>query len=83
MSLCRLHRHQHGNSGPINLYVYEEEPEVLLRHILLLYVLLDGSLLAKERKEMLLELHSNVLLRDQTAAYLGKHSRVCSHPSKQ
>ena len=33
-------------------YVYEEEPEGLARHILLLSVLLDGSLPSKERVEV-------------------------------
>jgi dynein assembly factor 3 len=53
------------------MYVYEEEPENLARHILLLSVLLDGTLLAKERTEIFLELHGNALVRPRTAEYLG------------
>ena len=51
--------------------MYEEEPEGLARHLLLLSVMLDGSLPARERVEVLLELHGNALLRENTAAYLG------------
>lgn len=57
--------------GTGDLFIYEEEPEVLMRHVLLLAVLLDGRLLARERMEMLLELHSNALVREPTAQYLG------------
>jgi dynein assembly factor 3 len=56
--------------------VYEEEPENLARHILLLSVLLDGSVLPKERMEFFLELHSNAMLRERTAIYLGELSKV-------
>ncbi len=82
-TLCRLHRHAGGPLGrrPLHLYVYEEEPEVLLRHVLLLSVLLDEALLAKERMETLLELHSNALLRDNTAAYLGAPAGSIQHPA--
>jgi dynein assembly factor 3 len=52
--------------------VYEEHPEALARHILLLYVLLDPSLPPRERCEMFLELHGNALLRQKTADYLCK-----------
>ena len=56
----------------MQLYVHEEEPEVLARHVLLLSVMLDGSLAATERMHALLELHGNVLLREKTADYLGR-----------
>ena len=62
-------------------YVFEEEPEGLARHLLLLSVMLDGSLPARERVEVLLELHGNALLRGNTATYLGVWSvgvsRLC------
>jgi hypothetical protein len=73
ITLCRLARHEAVVAGrPLHLHVYEEDAEGLARHLLLLSVLLDGSLLARDRMETLLELHSNALLRDQTAAYLGE-----------
>lgn len=59
------------------LYVYEEEPEVLARHMLLIHVLLDASLTSKERVETLLELHGNALLRQKTASYLGMFIWAC------
>lgn len=71
-TICRHARHAAFHSAPLHLYVYEEEPENLARHILLLSVLLDGSLLPKERMEMFLELHGNALLRARTADYLGE-----------
>ncbi len=69
-TLSRISRHPAVSS--LALYVYEEEPEVLARHMLLLHVLLDGSLTARERVETLLELHGNALLRNKTAEYLGE-----------
>lgn len=51
----------------MQVYVFETEPEALARHMLLLMVLFDASLTARERAEMFLELHGNVLLRQRTA----------------
>jgi len=56
----------------LRLYIYESEPEALARHMLLLSVLLDGHLRVKDRVEMFLELHGNVMLRQKTADYLGE-----------
>jgi hypothetical protein len=52
--------------------VYEEDSEALARHLLLLSILLDPQLLPRERVELLLELHSNALVREKTAAYVGE-----------
>lgn len=72
-TLCQHVRYnQNPEASPLHLYVYEEEPELLVRHLLLLSVLLDGHLLAKERMETLLEIHGNLLVREQTAKYIGK-----------
>lgn len=78
-TLCRLARHP-SPSQTLQLFVYEEEPESLVRHILLVSILLDGSLMVKERMETLLELHGNVLLREKTARYLGQCAgmRACA-----
>jgi hypothetical protein len=70
-TLAHVHRHG-GKKAPVALYVYEETAEGLARHMLLVYCLLDGTLPARERAEMLLELHGNVMVRDKAAAYLGK-----------
>ncbi len=51
--------------------MWEDSPEGLARHVLLLAVLLDGSLPPRERTELLLELHGNVVLRERAASYLG------------
>lgn len=67
-TMCRMGRH---SQEQVQLFVYEEEAEALARHMLLVSVLLDGTLLAKERMETFLELHCNVLLREKTAKYLG------------
>ena len=51
--------------------VYEREPEILARHILLLAVALDYELPRRERAEVLLEVWANCLLREKTAAYVA------------
>jgi dynein assembly factor 3 len=70
-TVCKARRHG-GGSGPVHLYVHEEHAEGLARHLLLLAVLLDPELPARERSEMLLELHGNALIRDRAAEYLGE-----------
>ncbi|PNH02753.1 Dynein assembly factor 3, axonemal, partial [Tetrabaena socialis] len=60
---------------PVQLVVWEDSPEGLARHLLLLAVLLDGALLPRERMELLLELHGNALLRERAAAYLDEKAR--------
>jgi dynein assembly factor 3 len=56
----------------LHLYVYESEPEVLARHMLLLAVLFDAALPVRARAELFLELHGNAVLRQKSADYLGK-----------
>ena len=51
--------------------VYEREPEILARHLLLLAVALDYELPRRERAEVLLEVWANCLLREKTAAYVA------------
>ncbi|GFH07897.1 paralyzed flagella protein 22, partial [Haematococcus lacustris] len=70
-TMCRLNRHSAAlGNRPVHLYVYEEEAEVLARHLVLWSVMLDAALPARERVEVLLELHGNALLRERTADYL-------------
>jgi hypothetical protein len=78
-TLCQAHRTLEQHSGPIHITLFEEEPEGLARHLLLLSVLLDDSLPATDRIQTLLELHGNVLLRQKTAEYLGEHTRTLPH----
>lgn len=72
--MCRAHRHGSIAQAPLHFYVYETEPEVLARHILLISVLLDEEYPVRDRVEMFLEVHGNALLSERTAAYLGKRS---------
>jgi dynein assembly factor 3 len=58
----------------LQLHVYEEHPEALARHILLLYMLLDSSLPTRDRAEMFLEIFGNTMLREKTFTYLGEQS---------
>ncbi len=51
-TLCRSSRHLDRHSGPIHVYVFEEEPEGIARHLLLLSVMLDSSLPARERVQV-------------------------------
>ena len=59
-------------SAQVHLYVWEDCPEGLARHLLLTAVALDASLPPRQRAETLLELHGNALLRETTASYLGR-----------
>eukprot|EP00798_Chlamydomonas_sp_ICE-L_P019012 gene19012-25603_t len=70
LTICQSRRHE--LDAPIHLYVYEEEPELLARHVLLLSIMLDESLNSRDRVETLLEIHGNVFLRDKTAKYLAE-----------
>lgn len=67
--------HQQHLQELFDIFVYEAEPESLARHMLLLVLLFDTSLTPRERAEMFLELHGNVLLRQRTADWLGAQLR--------
>ena len=58
--------------GTLHLYIYEEEPEVLARHILCLAILLDTALPTRDRVGKFLEVHSNARLQQRTAQYVGE-----------
>ncbi|GIL80632.1 hypothetical protein Vretimale_9197 [Volvox reticuliferus] len=76
-TMCRAMRHTvlRRQAQPVQLVVWEDSPEGLARHVLLLAVLLDGTLLPRERVEMLLELHGNAMLRERAAVYLAEKAR--------
>jgi hypothetical protein len=58
-------------SRRIDLCVFEDEPQLLARHMLLLYALLDGAAPPHVRPALFLELHGSALLRRRTADWLG------------
>ena len=60
----------------LHMWVYEEAPELLARHMLLLSVLLDASLPVRQRAELFIELHSNACIQATTAEYLGRQCSV-------
>lgn len=72
--MCKAYRHAAANESTpdVEILVYEDNVEGLARHILLLVVLLDASLTVRERAEIFLEIHGNVLLQDKTEGYLGR-----------
>jgi dynein assembly factor 3 len=61
---------------PAEYFLYEREPEVLARHMLLLAIALDFELPRRERAEVLLEVWANSLLREKTAAYVASRATV-------
>ncbi len=62
----------------LHIWVYEEAPEILARHMLLLSVLLDNTLPVRQRTELFIELHGNACIQATTAQYLGKPCRDSS-----
>uniref|UniRef100_A0A061R8M2 Dynein assembly factor axonemal-like n=1 Tax=Tetraselmis sp. GSL018 TaxID=582737 RepID=A0A061R8M2_9CHLO len=69
-TMCRTTRHQAFSEKRFCFYIYEVEPEVLARHILLISVLLDKRYPVRNRVELFLEIHGNILLSEKTAKYL-------------
>ena len=61
---------------PLEFSIFEQAPEALARHLLLVAVALDFELPRRERAELLLELLANALLREKTAAYLAAKARA-------
>jgi Domain of unknown function (DUF4470) len=66
--LSRLPLH----TGNIELVIYEDVPEVLSRHMLLVAMALDFTVPTRTRMERLLEVHGNCLLQERTALYVGE-----------
>ena len=72
-SLARA-RKQDTASAPketLEFAMYEREPEILARHMLLLAIALDFELPRRERAEVLLEVWANTQVREKTAAYVA------------
>ncbi|KAG2424086.1 hypothetical protein HXX76_014762 [Chlamydomonas incerta] len=76
-TIARASRHPAlaSSQQPVSLVVWEDCPEGLARHVLLAAVLLDGGVPAKQRAELLLELHGNAVLRQRAAEYLDEKAR--------
>lgn len=72
LTLARRAQHAAVSNKGMQLYIVEDEPEVLARHLLLLSVLLDRALPIRARVETFLELHGNALLQQRTAEYAGE-----------
>lgn len=62
-------------SRTLHIWVYEEAPEVLARHMLLLSILLDSALPVCQRTELFTEVHANACIQATTAEYLGELCR--------
>ena len=62
---------EQGDAPTLEFSVYEQQPELLARHLLLLAVALDFEIPRRERAELLLELFANSLLREKTSSYLA------------
>ncbi|KAL3140672.1 Dynein assembly factor 3, axonemal, variant 2 [Trebouxia sp. C0010 RCD-2024] len=64
-----------GLNQVLHIWVYEEAPEVLARHMLLLSILLDTRMPVRQRTEFFLELHNNASIQATTAEYLEKQAK--------
>ena len=75
-------------SLPLEFSIFEQAPEALARHLLLVAVALDFELPRRERAELLLELLANALLREgagsepctKGSAWLVSRRSVCWPP---
>ncbi|KAL0034805.1 hypothetical protein WJX77_007961 [Trebouxia sp. C0004] len=72
-SMCKL---KTLPNRTLHIWVYEEAPEILARHMLLLSVLLDNTLPVRQRTELFIELHGNACIQATTAQYLEKQGRM-------
>ncbi|CAM9654757.1 unnamed protein product, partial [Sphacelaria rigidula] len=66
-------RHPHHN---INLYVWESQPEILARHLLLLQVAQDWELPIRQRAHLLLEVFGNCLVQERTRLYIARQAKT-------
>lgn len=56
--------------NPINIFLHEKNKENLARTILLLTLVCETGLSARERMEIFLDLYGNCLIRDKSSQYL-------------
>lgn len=71
-----------GNTADVCFYVYEDSPEGIARHALLLCMLFDSKRSIAKRTESFLELHSNLCISPDTAACLSTLSSPFLPPIK-
>jgi len=73
------HRHRSfetsENPRPIHFYVFERQPEVIARLILLLHIFLD-ELPIRQRASLFLEVYGNSLLQERTEVYVEKAGKL-------
>ena len=55
---------------PINIYLHDQNYEVLGRALLFLTLICETSISKRERMELFLDLYGNSLIRDKTDNYL-------------
>ncbi|KAJ1628509.1 hypothetical protein T492DRAFT_1017924 [Pavlovales sp. CCMP2436] len=59
----------------LTFHVYEEQPECLARHLLLLSIALDFELPRRERAEIFLEVMGNTMVRERSGQYLAARAK--------
>mmetsp|Transcript_54266 Transcript_54266/g.172266 ORF Transcript_54266/g.172266 Transcript_54266/m.172266 type:complete len:155 (-) Transcript_54266:589-1053(-) len=72
MTMCRSHRHPERD---LVFYIFEDQHEVLARHMLLISILLDETLTPRDRVEIFLEVFGNANVREKCAAYVAEQGK--------
>ena len=79
-SFSKLFRDQSHTDNKVKqrlrVVTWENEVQALARHAVLVMVLIDDNLLAREKKEIFLEIHSNVRVRPRTSDYLASAGKL-------
>ena len=65
-----------SGSRAVEFTVYEEAPEALARHLLLLAIALDMEVPRRERAELFLEVYANAMLREKTSSYVASRAQA-------
>lgn len=68
-------RHRLKHKRPLHFYIWEETPEILARHLLLLQVFQEWSIPIRQRCNLWLEIFGNVLVQERTMHYLDAKGR--------
>jgi len=71
-TIAQRHRH---SGRPLHFYVFERQPEVLARSLMLLAAAVDWELPVRQRAATWLELFGNAALQGRTAKYLSDRLR--------
>lgn len=68
-------RPREEGAEPRQFWLYEDNPEGLARHMVLLSIALDFGLPRRERAEIFLEVFANTQLRERTAVYIAEKAK--------